>query len=113
MGVLAHDGCDDPCFISANIQATNCFNTTQNEFMGLHSRDNVSEVYRSTLNTLLSYVKNNEFVSNYTMPRVDKYNQHFCLNDRMVWLLQHNGHQLFGQALLFWPDDFKRPKSLL
>lgn len=109
-GLLAHDGSDYPRFIYANHQAMQCFKYTREEIIGLPSRCSASESDRPARQTLLSYVKKNGFAEGYTGPRVDKYNQTFTIYEGTIWQLQHSGHELFGQAALFWPDDFNRPE---
>lgn len=107
--LLAHDSSDDPRFIYANQRALHCFKYSEAEIIGLPSRLSAAEVDRVARQQLLLTVREKGIASNYTGPRVDKFNQTFTIYDGAVWQIYNEREALIGQAALFWPDDLERP----
>lgn len=109
-GILAHNTAADPLFIYANRYALSCFKYTSDEMFVLPSRLSAGSENRKERERLLQDVRRDGIAFNHTGPRIDKYGQCFNIYDCIVWQLKYRNGTIFGQAALFWTEEYERPE---
>jgi len=107
--ILAHNNENDPHFIYANKCALSCFKYTDEEMLLLPSRLSAGVQDRSERERILKSVAQNGIAYDYFGSRVDKYGLNFRIFDGIIWQLQHDNGDVWGQAALFWKEPDERP----
>ncbi|MCV9927075.1 MEKHLA domain-containing protein [Flavobacterium sp. LS1R49] len=108
--ILAQGGEEDPYFIYANNYALSCFKYSLDEILSLPAKLSAAEENRPKRKLLFDKVAREGIVYNYNGDRVDKYQNTFRINDTIVWQLEENDGEVWGQGALFWSKEKERPR---